>query len=209
MPEFDVFDVVIPARNASMTISSVVRQFAYHPAIGNIIVVNNPPDEDTSLALREFDTNVTEIPVDAAGKGQAVMFGLEAVATPHVIFCDADLIGFTEDHVSQMIMYHTIGERCMTIGLPEIPANYPNVKRSLRAWPWISGERVVPRNLVKPLILHGYLMETQINFAAYYAKLPVHFEWLDGCFSPYNLTEERTKRMEEDYKWGRDHGILA
>ena len=206
----DVFDVIIPARNASETIGDVVHPFAHHPAIGDIIVVVNPSyDPGTEAVLRQYGTSVIPMYVEAQGKGEAVMFGLELVATSHVIFCDADLTGLTEDHISQMIMYHTIGERCMTIGMPEIPENYPNVRRSLTAWPWISGQRVVPRTLVKSLILHGYLMETQINMAAYHAKLPVHFEWLDGCHSPYNLTDKRREAMEKDFKWGKEHGILA
>lgn len=204
----DMIDVIIPARNAKNTIADVVRPFAKHPAIGDIIVVINPPDAETAIALHEFGMNLVALHVDAAGKGQAVMFGLECAATEHVIFCDADLTGLTENHVSQLAMHAIVGENSLTIGIPEIPENYPNVERRLRSWPWVSGQRCVPRKLVRPLILHGYLMETQINYAASYAKLPVHFEWLDGCYSPFNITDERIAKMEEDAKWGKEHGIL-
>lgn len=205
----DKIDVVIPARNAAGTIAEVVRPFADHPAIGDVIVVVNPPDAATSIALSEFGSNVVTIHTDAAGKGQAVMFGLEAVATEHVIFCDADLTGLRWHHVGLLISDAIMGVDSVCVGIPDIPDNYPvHIPKQLRAWPWVSGQRCLPRKLVRPLILHGYLMETQINHAAFHAHMPMRFEWLIGCHSPFHITEKRIKSMEEDLSWGKAHGIL-
>lgn len=201
----DRIDVVIPCRNGAMTAPATVKALANHPAIGNVIVVVNPPDGDTEKALRG-EYGVVTLHANSEGKGQAVMLGLALVETEHVVFCDADMTGLTLDHVSQLVAHAVMGEDSMTIGIPEIPSNYPH--KRLWAWPWVSGQRCIPTRLVKPLLLHGYLMETQINAAAKHAKYPVHFEWLDGLHSPFIMSEKRLADMERDAKWGKEHGIL-
>jgi glycosyltransferase involved in cell wall biosynthesis len=202
----DVIDVVIPARNTADNIASVVRPFYNHPAIGHIIVVANPPDLRISKALNEFDYPVLLLHTGAEGKGQAVMRGLNDVQTEYVVFCDSDVIGLTEDHVSMMVSDAVAGEDSLLIGVPEYPDNLN--ERRLWAWPWVSGQRCVPTRLVRPLILHGYLMETQINRAARYAEYPVRLEWLKGLTSPYVMTDQRLNDMDNDARWGREHGIL-
>jgi glycosyltransferase involved in cell wall biosynthesis len=204
----DGIDVIIPARNEAETILPIVSAFAEHPAINRIIVGIDTDTNDGSTEL------LLKAPVmmifGASGKGQIVSRCLTAVTTPYVIFCDADLIGFQIDHISQLIgdaVFDVDGENpVMTIGVPDIPENFPTER--IWAWPWVSGERCVPTRLVRPLILHGYLMETQINAAARHAKLSLHFEWLSGLASDYKMTPERIRAMEEDAKWGRIRGIL-
>lgn len=205
---FDSIDVVIPARNAALTLASVVRPFVFHPAIGRVIVVSNPPDLMHHAALHEFDGDKNLIVVNAMcdGKGQAVKTGLDYVTTSHVVLCDADISGLTEDHVGLLISDAVLEEDSMLVGVCEPPNNLP--ERRLWSWPWVSGERCVPTRLLSPLRLHGYLMETQINYAASHARFPVRFERLQGAYSPYKMTEERIAAMEGDAVWGKRHGIL-
>jgi hypothetical protein len=204
----DRVDVVIPARRTSKTIADVVRPFIMHPAIGRIIVVANPPDPGIALELRglQYTHQIYLLHTKTVGKGQAVMAGLGLVITPHVVFCDSDLTGFSDDHVSALISGAVCDEDSMVVGVPDIPDNLP--ERRLWSFPWVSGERCVPTRLVRPLQLHGYLMETQINSAASHAGFPVHFEPLYGCKSPFRMTEERLAAMTEDLQWGKERGIL-
>jgi glycosyltransferase involved in cell wall biosynthesis len=201
-------DVVIPARNASRTIGPIVEAFAEHPCIGRIIVVCNPPDIPTALALKwlPHTKHIYVLQEHSEGKGQAVMRGLDYVITPHVIFCDADLTGFTSSHVSAMIVDAVKGKDSMVVGVPDIPENLP--ERRLWSFPWVSGERCVPTRLVRPLQLHGYLMETQINSARIHAAFPVEFVPLYGCKSPFHMTEGRIADMVRDLEWGKARGIL-
>lgn len=203
---FDSIDVVIPARNCALTIADVVRPFHTHPAIGRVIVVSNPPDITTNVILKEFDGGVIIVNTMADGKGQAVKTGLEFVQTNHVVLCDADIIGLTEDHVGLLISDAVLEEDSMLVGVCEPPDTLP--ERRLWSWPWVSGQRCVPTKLLSPLRLHGYLMETQINFASSHANYPVRFERLKGCFSPYKMTEERIAAMERDALWGKRFGLL-
>jgi hypothetical protein len=144
------------------------------------------------------------------GKGQCVEIGLSMVKTPYVIFCDADITGLREEHVGLLLSEALIDEAAehptMTVGVPELPANLPTER--LWAWPWVSGERCVPTRLVRPLTLHGYLMETQINAAAKHAGMALRFEWLRGVVSPYEMTDKRLEEMKRDAIWGREHGVV-
>ena len=213
----DVIDVVIPARNTHETLAGVVRPFRNHPAIGDIIIVSNPPDLRMSRALNEwgaihegistrYNNGIHLIYSGAEGKGQAVMQGLDKVRTEYVVFCDSDLIGLTEDHIGLLISGALLEEWGVTIGVPDIPDNYPESRDW--AWPWVSGQRCIPTSLARRLKLHGYLMETQLNLAARHAAMPVRFEFLKGLTSPYMMTDQRILDMERDAQWGREHGIL-
>jgi hypothetical protein len=201
----DSIDVVLPARQCSLTLEDIVSVFCKHPAIGRVIVVSNPPDLMHEAILRAYP-NVVHIQCMADGKGQAVMRGLERVITPHVVLCDADIINLTLDHISILISDAVMEEDSMLVGVCDPPDNLS--ERRLWSWPWVSGQRCVPTRLLKPLRLHGYLMETQINYAASHANLPLRFEWLTGSLSPYRMTEERIAAMYKDAAWGKAHGIL-
>lgn len=201
----DTVDVVLPARQCSLTLEDIVSEFSAHPAIGRIIVVSNPPDLMHEAILRAYPS-VVHIQCMADGKGQAVKRGLERVITPSVVLCDADILNLTQDHISTLICEAVLDEDAMVVGVCDPPDNLS--ERRLWSWPWVSGERCVPTRLLQPLQLHGYLMETQINYAASYAKLPIRFEWLKGCISPYRMSEERIAAMVRDGTWGKEHGIL-
>jgi len=199
-------------RNAGIGAYTVIEEWIDHPAIKEVIVV---VDADTDDAWSHIGAHRGALILhsDAKGKGQVVMHGLEHVTTPWVAFCDADLIGLTQEHISLLVadaILDSPGDPFeaarMTIGVPDVPGNYPTDR--LWAWCWVSGQRCLPTSVIRPLNLHGYLMETQINRAASHAKLPLNFEWLTGLVSTYDMTERRLQAMEEDAKWGRRHGLL-
>lgn len=201
----DEIDVVIPARNTRWTIGPIVEAFKSHPAIGRVIVV---VDWDTVDLTAKYARHADIMLHDSSlvGKGQCVSAGVECVTTPWVIFCDSDIKGLTQDHISLLIGDAVLDRERMTIGVPDVPKNYPTNR--LWAWSWVSGERCIPTRLVRPMQLHGYLMETQINRAAKYAGMALNFEWLTGLKSEYKMTEQRLKEMERDAAWGRAHGLL-
>jgi glycosyltransferase involved in cell wall biosynthesis len=207
---YEGIDVVIPARNEQDTIGVVVSVFKAHPAIGKVIVVvdRDTADDTAILAVNAVADNRHGwvLTPEARGKGQCVREGLKQVVSKYVVFCDADVRGLTYDHVSLLIGNAVLDEPYVTIGVPDIPSNYPTER--LWAWPWVSGQRCVPTALVRPLYLHGYLMETQINAAAKHTGLPLNFEWLKGLQSSYYMSERRIREMMEDAEWGHKHGIL-
>lgn len=207
---YDGIDVVLPARNEAKTIGQIINIFLLHPAVGKVIVCvdSETADETAQIAASCIDDyRIGWIITNAGrGKGQCVRRGLEEVTTKYVAFCDTDITGLTVDHVSLLLSNAVLDEPYLTIGVPDIPKNYPTER--LFAWPWVSGERCVPTALVRPLFLHGYLMETQINAAAKHASLPVHFEWLHRLKASYYMSEKRIREMMRDAQFGREHGIL-
>lgn len=207
----DGIDVVIPTRNEDATIRPIVEVFIEHPAIRTVIVgIDEDTTDDTmTTAIGSWlgEPRRLVIIFGGRGKGQVVKKCLQVVETPHVIFCDGDITGLSSDHIDLLIADAVFNDKeTMTVGVPDIPANYPTDR--VWAWPWVSGERCVPTKLVRPLELHGYLMETQINSAARHANFAVNFQWLVGLTSPYNLSEQRIAEMQRDAAWGKEHGIL-
>jgi glycosyltransferase involved in cell wall biosynthesis len=193
-------DVIIPARNEAKTIGPIVETLADNPNVGQIIVCCDSCDDDTDMYALMHGAHHALIS-KWGGKGQAVMAGLDLVATDYVMFCDADYTGLTQEHIDA-VLCHCPG---MVVGIPDIPPEYP--EHRLWAWPWCSGIRAVPTVLTLPLILHGYLMETQLNLAAKHAQIGVRFAWLHGLKSPWNMSEERIAAMQADYEWGKEHGV--
>ena len=204
----DVIDVIIPARNEQDNILSLVREFEWHPAIGTVIVGIDADTTDNTVGVL-FSTTATLL-FGARGKGQVVSRCLQIATSPYVLFCDADVKGLTQVHIDLLIanaIFDDAGEHpVVTIGVPDVPENYPTDR--LWAWPWVSGQRCVPRRLVNMLNLHGYLMEAQINAATKHAAMPINFEWLTGLKSEYKMTDKRLAEMQRDADYGRRHGIL-
>jgi len=210
---YDTIDVVIPARNEQGTISDILTVLSGHPAIGSIIVgidADSIDNTETLLIQKWCHLPNLFLTFGEKGKGQVVKKCLNLVMSPSVMFCDADITGLTYDHVSELLADTVIDDDAnhagMTIGVPDFPPNYP--RQRMWAWPWVSGQRVVPTALVRPLNLHGYLMEVQINTAVKHASLPLHFVWLEGVKSKYQMSELRVNEMQRDAQWGREHGVL-
>lgn len=194
-------DVVIPARNEEKTIGEVLEVLSSHLFIGTIIVVCDSCTDNTDMVASEHYGDIV-MAGEYGGKGQAVMAGLDHVTTERVLFMDADITGLYHEHITKMVAPFP----GMTIGVADLDPELPN--RNDWAWPWVSGQRILPTNLVRPLELHGYLMETQINMAAKDARIPIEFAWLMGLKSDYNMSERRLAEMERDLKWGKEHGVL-
>jgi len=198
-------DVVLPARNVANTIEDIIDVLHSHPSIGQVIVSIDM--DTTDLTMKAAKTSDVLIATNAGGKGQCVMEGLRRVTSPWVLFMDSDIRGLTYDHIGLLIADAVAGNPDrMTIGVPDVPYNYPSTR--LWAWAWVSGQRCLPMRIIRDLNLHGYLMETQINRAAKNAGIPLNFEWLQGLTSEYIMDERRLREMDRDAQWGRTHGLL-
>jgi glycosyltransferase involved in cell wall biosynthesis len=201
---------IIPAWDEEDTIGDIVEAFLWAKLIRPIIVaVDSKTEDDTAIiagANIKGEHNGFVINNAGIGKGQVLMAALSEVRTPYVFFCDADIKGLTANHISLMISDAMVEEQSMTIGIPDLPDNYP--KERDWAYPWVSGIRCFPTRLVRPLNLHGYLTEVQLNAAASHAEMSVRFEWLRGVKSPYVMSDRRLADIEADAAWGKEHGIL-
>src|SRR3984957_13944550 len=192
-------DVIIPAWNEADTIVPIIDVLARHDYIKTIIVgIDGKTTDDTfanvaSLAAYVSACNSYLVVIGAPchGKGQVVQHALAMTdrmalqPSARVLLCDADITGLSGDHVTELIAPN----EGMVIGIADIPPNLPDF--AVRAWPWVGGQRAVPRSLLEKANVHGYLMETQLNQAAAKAGIPVKHAYLSGLKSRFNMTPRR------------------
>ncbi len=160
-------DVVIPARNAAATIGPIIDAFGRADCdIGRVIVVDDGSEDETGAAAARAGALV--IPGPGIGKGQAVTAGLAHVTTGRVIFCDANLSGFTPLHAFILAKPYA----GMLLGvIPGLAAAS-------------TGERSLPTWLAQGIALDGYVMECQLNWATDMLRLPARRVSLPGVFKP-------------------------
>lgn len=200
-------DVVIPILDYDPNMYWIVQKLQRHPGITRIILTLDP--SINSLSRRTITTAIYQefnkvlVVSGSAGKGQNVLTAMHVVSTPRVMFCDCDYLGLNYDHITQL----TKPETGMIIGVPTYPLHVPT--HVLMSWPWVSGFRTLPREIV-PDNLHGYLMEHQLNTAAKNAGLIIEKFLMAGLVSPFKwpLPAWRQEAMENDFKWGKANGIL-
>jgi glycosyltransferase involved in cell wall biosynthesis len=209
-------DVVIPARNEEGTVLPILYAFRAHPQIRQIVLVVDADTQDNTYDkvrqyIHDAEKNNIRVLVGPAGggKGQNVQAGLLYVRTRRVIFCDADIIGLTNQHIDRLAKSYP--HQLQTILVPKFPANVP--EHVTNAWPWVSGQRCVTTSFITDLDLHGYLMEVQINRKIESFSNPQHvprtgFLFTDDLVSPYKMTSRRLEEMERDRRWGIEHGVL-
>jgi glycosyltransferase involved in cell wall biosynthesis len=210
-----VIDVIIPARDESLTLGPIIDAFHGSKRTGKVIVVDDKSVDGTWNVAVSHGALVITGPGE--GKGQAVMTGLPFVSTLDVVLCDADLTGFTIDHAKTLMDDFPLNnrpllspERYEIIGVPDFSPNLPWAHKVLDSpvWGLVSGERRLPLALLKELDLHGYAMEVQINAAVQAAGLPVIRRGLKGVkgVTKPGSYERRVREFWRDLEWLRKNG---
>lgn len=84
--------VIIPAYNEGKTIRNVIREVLKTPRVGQVIVIDDASQDDTSLHINKFKDKITFIQNEKnRGKGYSVRRGLEKAILKYTIIQDADL----------------------------------------------------------------------------------------------------------------------
>lgn len=209
-------DVIIPCRNEEGTIGGVIDAFVAYKRVRVIFVAIDPETTDTSEMVtrqRMFHyrkhaeaAHIIIVRAPYPGKGQVIKSALEFVETERVAFCDSDLVGLSVGHVAKLLAGNGL-----TIGVPDYPDRVPypfKVESFYAAWPWVSGMRSMPTWVARPLALHGYLVEVQINSACQHFHLSPNLVSLHGVTAPMRLNQRRMEEMERDRRWGLENGVL-
>jgi len=155
--------VVIAAYNEAPRISNVLDIITKHPLIDEVIVVNDGSTDTTSAVIKKFDVILIEN-IKNLGKTLSVKKGIEKSKNSIIILLDADLIGLTDDSINKLtepVLNHQVD---WTLSLRD---NSFKIMKLMKV-DWMSGERVVPKNLLlDPLIWSkpniGYGLETLMN----------------------------------------------
>ena len=155
--------VVIAAYNEEPRISKVLMIVEHHPLIDEIIVVNDGSVDKTSDIVRKFDVTLIENE-NNLGKTLSVKKGIEAAKNDLIMLLDADLIGLDQRAIEILAKPVLDGVVDWTLSLR---GNSLGIMK-LAKMDWVSGERVIPRNLlIQPLIWSrpdiGYGLEALMN----------------------------------------------
>lgn len=132
---------IIPAYNEETRIGRVLDAVGASDLIGEMIVVDDGSPDGTAAAASSHDgTVVLRLPTNR-GKAAAMAAGAKHSANPVVVFLDADLVGLTPLHVSNMVRPVLSGEADMTVG--QFWSGSPFVTAWMRFCPAISGQRAM------------------------------------------------------------------
>jgi glycosyltransferase involved in cell wall biosynthesis len=174
------FACLIPAYNEAARIGGVLSAVLGHPLIGDVLVVDDGSSDGTAGVARSLGARVLDMPRNG-GKTAALAAGIAALDTSHLVLIDGDLRGLRPQHLTRLVAPVQDGFADVTISLR---GNAPLVWRLIGA-DYISGERVLPRALLLPLLgdlprLPRFGFEVFLNEAILRAGLePAVVPWPD------------------------------
>jgi len=189
--------VVIAAYDEAATVAECVRSVIGHPAIGEVIVVDDGSSDDTAARARAAGAKVVELPSNR-GKGAALEAGIRAARGETLLLLDADVTGLTPEAVSRILQPVLAGEVDMHVGLRARKTLWLN--RLLHVFPIIGGERALTRALwlqVPERHKRGFRIEIALNYTAKRCGKGMGFALVEGLV---HRTKER--------KFGVWRGIL-
>ncbi len=198
---------IIPAYNEAQTVADIVRTVADLPqTVAEVIVVDDGSTDNTSAAAKKAGARVLRHEHNR-GKAQAMQTGTRAAkAATHFLFLDADLLGLKREHVDRLLepfMARSLGparDDCRAERPPVMTVSIRDRGRILTwlsqyCFPWISGERVVPKPLweqVPQNFKRGFQIELALNATA--CRLGYHI-------MPIVLSGVSIRRKEQKIGW--------
>lgn len=194
----DKISAVIPAYNEAETIGAVIQELKRCSLVGEIIVVDDGSDDNTTKIARTAGARVISRK-NNSGKATAMEAGVKAASNSIIMFADADITGFTAQKMEKIILPVLNGNRIMYIGVIRRRAYWLN--KIMRLLPLISGLRVIKKELwfkVPNKYKKGYQMEIALNYFASTSGKKVGHCFLGGI-----------KHVIKEKKRGFLIGILA
>ncbi len=144
---------IIPAFDEEATVAGVAGLAAAHPDITRVLVVDDGSSDSTSEKASEIDGVQVLRLEENSGKGAAMHAGVTATDEPVLLFLDADLIGFNERHISDLLAPVVNGDADMSVGLFRGGRLHTDLAHIIT--PSLSGLRAVKRSALKGLEWNG------------------------------------------------------
>lgn len=154
-------DAIVPAHNESATIGSVVDALLGSGVLARVQVVDDGSSDDTALIAAQHGARVVRLARNL-GKGGAMRVGWLQSRADAILFCDADLIGLTGQHIRSIVDPIVQGRADMAVGLRD----YPGWNELQAGLPPITGERVVRSEflrLIPDRFWDGFKIEAAMN----------------------------------------------
>lgn len=139
---------VIPAYNEEKTIADVINVVKSVSEIDEIIVVSDGSTDNTAEISRKLGVNTLDFK-NNRGKGAAVKSGVENTDADVIVFLDADLIGLTSKHVTELIAPILNESADMTIGV--FGSGRLATDLAQKVAPNLSGQRALRRKVLSDI----------------------------------------------------------
>jgi hypothetical protein len=156
-------DAIIPARNEALTVADAVAACRGCVYVRDVIVVDDGSTDATAAVAAAAGATVLRRESSTGSKARAMKVGVDASDAEAILFCDADLLGITSQHLEAVCRPFVDGRATMSLGTFDYgPVLNPLVLRL----PPTSGERVIPRwvfEAVPEEKLIGYTIELVLN----------------------------------------------
>lgn len=173
---------IVPAYNEAATIGNVLKALLVAKEIDEIIVVSDGSTDQTAQISKSLGVKVLENP-NRMGKGKAMRRGVESTQAEIISFFDADLIGLTPEHVSQLVQPVLKKEAAMVVGIRDRLGETPLFLLKIDPLLAFGGERALKREIFENLpekFSRGFEIETALNFYCQVNKLSVKYVKLKG-----------------------------
>lgn len=136
---------IIPAYNEENTVGDVVETIKKVSGIHEIIVVSDGSEDNTAYIAKKCGATVLELG-ENMGKGAAIKEGLVICKGDIVLLLDADLIGLTDRHITDLLAPVLKGEADMTVGVFSNGRLTTNLAQKIA--PQLSGQRAVRKQIL-------------------------------------------------------------
>jgi polyisoprenyl-phosphate glycosyltransferase len=138
---------IIPAYNEESTVGSIARLSVENNGIKRVIVVDDGCSDTTaSEAAKIPGVQVVSLKPNR-GKGAAMKAGMEASVEPVILFLDADLVGMTSKHITDLLEPVVNNEADMSVGLFRGGRLHTDLAHIIT--PSLSGQRAVRREVIQ------------------------------------------------------------
>ena len=193
---------VMPVFNEEKTLLSVLNVINNTEVINEIIVVDDASSDNSRKKINSIKSNkITIISLKKnLGKSDAVKVAVQSTKTDILLFCDADLINLSEEHINQIVRPLIDGKLLMSVGLRDygLIGNYI-YKNYL---PLIAGERAIPYSIFKETMnnpfMKDYALEVVLNDYCKKNSIPI-----------YKNTMKGLKQTVKHKKWKNGAYLLA
>ncbi len=154
---------LIPAYNEETSLGSILKLLKEIETINKIVVVDDGSTDNTAQIAGKYKINLI-VNKNNLGKGAALQKGLENIDTEILLMLDGDLVGLTENHISELIKPVIKDEADMVVGVFNDGRGLTDLAQMLT--PELSGQRAVKFSMIKDienLSDVGFGVEISIN----------------------------------------------
>lgn len=172
-PHQKIITAIVPSYNEEKNLGAVIRALKESNELSDILVVDDGSTDRTSEVARQEGVRVVR--QENQGKAAAMAKGAQHTNAEILLFVDADLVGFSPDHISALLKPVIAGDAGMTVGIRD--RGFILMWMMEHILPIIGGERALSRDVFLRMIPNNtsrrFGIETVMNAYCKKQGIPV------------------------------------